>query len=189
MLHEKKHGSGKSILCCERKKTKDIVAQNKVFQSPFESCHHLKAVPFIFNRGYWGSDHPPWMTHILQDPFTPHSCPKRCPWNWSKIQQHIEDKRCGSENDLYAHESLKTWERFSPKPRQYKTLQVRFPFAKEPVFIWRSLNQLSIGIKSCPHPSSDIHCTIICQSVTQPFRHFLQDHFNTHEMWIITEIK
>lgn len=28
---------------------------------------------------------------ILQDPFTPDSCPKKCPWNWSKIQQYIED--------------------------------------------------------------------------------------------------
>ncbi len=72
------------------------------------------------------------MTHILQDPFTLHSCPKRCPWNWSKIQQHIEDKRCGSENDLYAHESLKT--HFSPKPRQYKTPASPFSVRKRAGF-------------------------------------------------------
>ncbi len=99
---------------------------------------------------------------ILQDPFTPHSCPKKCPWNWSKIQQYIEDKRCGSEHDLYSHESLKS--HFSPKPRQYKPPASPFSVRKGAGFYLEKSESIVHQHKILP---------------TYVIRHTLHNHFPT----------
>lgn len=128
------------------------------------------------------------MTHILRDPFTPHSCPKKSVHEIGQKSRNILRTRgVGLKTACTPMDQSKT-----RNPSNIKTPQVRFPLSKG-AGKWDRYLKKSESIVHWHEilPTFVIRHTLHSLTTSYPTLRdiFSSDHFKTHEMRIITEIK